>query len=295
MLDLPGATRLLRAAGETTRLRLLALCALREWSVTELAAAVGQSEPRVSRHLKVLCDAGLLRRVRQGQWVCYSVADEGDGAWLVATLLARIDTGDAMRRRDAQRAAAHARDLRPAVPRSSKLGRAVAAFIADSAPAAPLDRVLLVEPMQLELIDAAAAIARRVTIAAARAPARAALRAHCEQRGIDAVTRAGVANGAAVSDGVILDLTGLPTGDAVDGALRAAHRWLAQGAPLWVVLPYEFVEYARGNVVAHPLTELRRLLAAAGLRTEKLKPIDEDTHVLVAFARHADTAMSAAS
>ena len=78
-------------------------------------------------------------------------------------------------------------------------------------------------------------------------------------------------------------------------AVRARCCAARSGAPLWVVLPYEFVEYARGNVVAHPLTELRRLLAAAGLRTEKLKPIDEDTHVLVAFARHADTAMSAAS
>jgi len=129
---------MLRAAGESTRLRLLALCAVREWSVTELAASVGQSEPRVSRHLKVLCDAGLLRRVRRGQWVCYSLASEGEAAWFVSTLLSRIDGSDVVRRRDAQRAATSARDLRPLAPRASRLGRAIAGFIHDSAPPVPV-------------------------------------------------------------------------------------------------------------------------------------------------------------
>lgn len=295
MLTLPDATRALRAAGEPTRLRLLALCALREWSVTELAAALDQSEPRVSRHLRVLCDAGLLRRARQGQWVCYAVADQGDRAWLVATLLARIDAGDSQRRGDAQRAAANARELRPAVPRRSKLGRAVAAFIGDSAPPVPAGRLLLVEPMQLELVDAAAASARRVTLIAARAGARAALREYCEQRGIDVAIRARIAREAAISDAAILDLTGMATGEAVESALRGVHGQLARSAWLCIVLPYEFIEFARGNVVAHPLTELRRLLAAAGFATEKLKPIDEDRHVLVAFARHTESRVSAAS
>ncbi|MCW5571157.1 MAG: hypothetical protein KIT78_08660, partial [Steroidobacteraceae bacterium] len=59
-------------------------------------------------------------------------------------------------------------------------------------------------------------------------------------------------------------------------------------------IPYEVLESARGNVVAHPITELRRLLAAAGFSTEKLKPIDEDAHVLVAHARHRASTVSAA-
>jgi DNA-binding transcriptional ArsR family regulator len=57
----------LRAAGEPTRLRLLALCAARELSVSDIAQIVGQSEPRVSRHLKILGDARLIERLRQGQ------------------------------------------------------------------------------------------------------------------------------------------------------------------------------------------------------------------------------------
>ena len=52
--------RWLRAAGEPTRLRLLALCADTALSVSDLARALRQSEPRVSRHLKILCESGLL-------------------------------------------------------------------------------------------------------------------------------------------------------------------------------------------------------------------------------------------
>ena len=58
----------LRAAGEPTRLRLLALCARSELTVTELTQILRQSQPRVSRHLKLLVEAGLLGRFREGQW-----------------------------------------------------------------------------------------------------------------------------------------------------------------------------------------------------------------------------------
>ncbi|MGE0260405.1 MAG: ArsR/SmtB family transcription factor [Alphaproteobacteria bacterium] len=61
----------LRAAAEPSRLRLLVLCARGELTVSELAQILGQSQPRVSRHLKLLCDAGLLDRAREGSWVFY--------------------------------------------------------------------------------------------------------------------------------------------------------------------------------------------------------------------------------
>jgi ubiquinone/menaquinone biosynthesis C-methylase UbiE/DNA-binding transcriptional ArsR family regulator len=67
----------LRAAAEPTRLRILALCAHAELSVTELTHILGQSQPRVSRHLKLLCDAELLVRSREGIWAYYRTADEG--------------------------------------------------------------------------------------------------------------------------------------------------------------------------------------------------------------------------
>ena len=56
----------LRAAAEPTRLRLLALCAQGELTVTELTQILGQSQPRVSRHLKLMVEAGLLGR-KSGQ------------------------------------------------------------------------------------------------------------------------------------------------------------------------------------------------------------------------------------
>jgi len=66
----------LRAAAEPTRLRLLALCAASDMNVSDLTSILGQSQPRVSRHLKLLCDAGLLDRYREGSWVFYRLADD---------------------------------------------------------------------------------------------------------------------------------------------------------------------------------------------------------------------------
>src|SRR5499427_5387321 len=96
----------LRAAGEPSRLRLLALCAERALSVSDLAQALKQSEPRVSRHLKVLCAAGLLERLPQGQWVHYRVAADLDAAAFVRGLLGQLDRRDPQLLRDAS--AAHA-------------------------------------------------------------------------------------------------------------------------------------------------------------------------------------------
>ena len=56
----------LRAAAEPTRLRLLALCARGAFCVTDLCEVLGQSQPRLSRHLKLLVEAGLLERVPEG-------------------------------------------------------------------------------------------------------------------------------------------------------------------------------------------------------------------------------------
>ncbi|MCC7054653.1 MAG: metalloregulator ArsR/SmtB family transcription factor [Gemmatimonadaceae bacterium] len=64
-----------RAAAEPTRLRVLAILARGELTVTELTQVLGQSQPRVSRHLRVLGDAGLLHRVPEGSWVFYRLAE----------------------------------------------------------------------------------------------------------------------------------------------------------------------------------------------------------------------------
>lgn len=62
-------TDLFRALADPTRLRIVALLGQMELAVGELAQVLGQSQPRVSRHVKILCDAGLARRRREGSWV----------------------------------------------------------------------------------------------------------------------------------------------------------------------------------------------------------------------------------
>jgi DNA-binding transcriptional ArsR family regulator len=95
----------LKAAGEDSRLRLLGLCAQQEMSVSDLAEALRQSEPRVSRHLRILCEAGLLERLRQGQWVHYRLTQEAAAAGFVRGVLGQVDRGDSVFARDRQRAA----------------------------------------------------------------------------------------------------------------------------------------------------------------------------------------------
>jgi ArsR family transcriptional regulator len=93
----------LRAAGEHTRLRLLAVLDRAELTVSELTRILGQSQPRVSRHLKVLCEAGLLDRFQEGAWVFYRLADRGNGAQLARALLTLLPQDDAQLLRDRQR------------------------------------------------------------------------------------------------------------------------------------------------------------------------------------------------
>ena len=72
----------IRAAADPSRLRLLAICSQGEWTVSELVQILGQSQPRISRHLKILAEAGLLDRFREGSWVFYRRAQTGEGARL---------------------------------------------------------------------------------------------------------------------------------------------------------------------------------------------------------------------
>jgi len=84
----------LRAVAEPTRLRLVILCARGELTVTELTQILGQSQPRVSRHLKLLCEAGLLDRFREGSWVFYRLSQSGPASALARQLVAACDDND---------------------------------------------------------------------------------------------------------------------------------------------------------------------------------------------------------
>jgi ArsR family transcriptional regulator len=98
----PQAVEMLRAAGEPTRLRILALLAREELAVMELSQVLGQSQPRVSRHLKLLTEAGLIERFPDGAWVFYrvSAAEPQHGFVGQVLALASGDTGELARDAD---------------------------------------------------------------------------------------------------------------------------------------------------------------------------------------------------
>lgn len=93
----------LRAAGEGTRLRLLHLLSRGEFNVSELTKILGQSQPRVSRHLKLMTEAGLLERFKEGSWVLFRMRQEGRGAAIAAAIVKLIPLSDASVKRDLQR------------------------------------------------------------------------------------------------------------------------------------------------------------------------------------------------
>ncbi|WP_068876434.1 MULTISPECIES: metalloregulator ArsR/SmtB family transcription factor [unclassified Phenylobacterium] len=93
-LSAKQAVEVLRAAGEPTRLRILALLQREELAVLELCRVLDQSQPRVSRHLKLLAEAGLVERFPDGAWVFYRLTGAGRQCEVVAEVLARINPED---------------------------------------------------------------------------------------------------------------------------------------------------------------------------------------------------------
>jgi ubiquinone/menaquinone biosynthesis C-methylase UbiE/DNA-binding transcriptional ArsR family regulator len=124
--ELHGA---LRAAGEGTRLRVLGLLAEAELTVSDLTEILRQSQPRISRHLKLLCAAHLVERQREGSWAFFRLTERGGPAELARALIARLDPADPILVRDRARLA----EVRAA--------RAAAAQAYFSAHAAEWDRI----------------------------------------------------------------------------------------------------------------------------------------------------------
>jgi ubiquinone/menaquinone biosynthesis C-methylase UbiE len=94
----------LKAAAEPTRLRILLLLAGGELNVKDLTLILGQSQPRISRHLKLLCEAGLIERFRDGSWVYFHISDRHAGGRLALRLVADVDPSEGSVRRDRERA-----------------------------------------------------------------------------------------------------------------------------------------------------------------------------------------------
>jgi ubiquinone/menaquinone biosynthesis C-methylase UbiE/DNA-binding transcriptional ArsR family regulator len=105
-LSFPALTVTLKATAEATRLRLLMLIAEAELTVSDLTAILRQSQPRLSRHLRLLAEAGLVERHREGSWAFFRLSDRGSAADIARTVTGRLDPNDPVIARDRERLAA---------------------------------------------------------------------------------------------------------------------------------------------------------------------------------------------
>jgi len=159
---------MLRAAGDPTRLRLLLLLREAELAVSELIEIVGQSQPRVSRHLKLLGEAGLLERFKEGSWVFYRAADQGKGAELGRALAGLADP--ALIETDRMRLA-HVREARAAAAaayfkaNAAEWERIRALHAPDKDVEATILRRLTAKPIE-ELLDAGTGTGRMLELLA---------------------------------------------------------------------------------------------------------------------------------
>jgi ubiquinone/menaquinone biosynthesis C-methylase UbiE/DNA-binding transcriptional ArsR family regulator len=105
-LSFPALNTAFKAAAEPTRLRVLALLAETELTVSDLTEILRQSQPRISRHLRLLTEAGFIERFREGAWAFFRLAEGGGSAELARLLLGQLDPADHTLARDRERLAA---------------------------------------------------------------------------------------------------------------------------------------------------------------------------------------------
>ena len=91
-ISFAGLTATLKSAGEPTRLRILALLGEAELTVSDLTEIIRQPQPRLSRHLRLLTEAGLVDRFREGSWAFFRLGERGGTAELARTLIGRLKT-----------------------------------------------------------------------------------------------------------------------------------------------------------------------------------------------------------
>jgi DNA-binding transcriptional ArsR family regulator len=291
MADADTLVAWLRAAGEPTRLRLLAFCAQGEASVSKLALAVGQSEPRVSRHLKILCAAGLISRLRDRQWVHYRLGQDPGVARFLASLLAGLPPLDLPLARGAPAAPGGAREGSPA---RLRLDQALGVFIESTAGAERRASILVVGARHHEMLASAARLAAEClavaheprearaarTFTRVKAPNCRVLLAAPE----DGPIGCGVADGAARFDAIVLDrLT--PDSASLSEALAAARVLLKSTGRLWLFERDAAFAAPVAGSGARALARLRQKLDEAGFACERLSPIQIDReHILAAVA-----------
>jgi ubiquinone/menaquinone biosynthesis C-methylase UbiE len=162
----------LRSAGEPTRLRLLALLAGGEATVKDLTEVLAQSQPRVSRHLKLMTEAGLIQRLPEGAWAYYRLAEEGAGAETGRAILGRLDGEDPViagdRARLAAIKAAHAAEAQAYFARNAaRWDRLRSLHVAEAAVEAAVREAVGTRPVQA-LLDIGTGTGRMLALLADR-------------------------------------------------------------------------------------------------------------------------------
>jgi DNA-binding transcriptional ArsR family regulator/precorrin-6B methylase 2 len=296
-----SAVDALRAAGEPTRLRILALLARAELTVGEICLVLGQSQPRVSRHLKVLAAAGLLDRFREEHWVYYRVPIDATASETVRQLLSLASQSDAIFVRDRERMAVviteRAREVSDrTLQAASKPPEWIHSLVSQELGEQPIGALLDVGTGSGHLLEALAPQATRAVgvdissdaLKVARTNVHSAGLSHCE-----------------LHKGSIYDLPfAANTFDTatIDRLLASAERPLAALAelaramkPSGRVLIIEDFDALQDASHANPIMTLRQWLTAAGFSCKRIHPLDtESKHLLVAVAERMAVASAAA-
>ena len=319
--DIGEVVQALKGAAEPTRLRLLFLLSQAEYTVGELAAVLDQSQPRISRHLRLLTEAGFLNRLREQQCVYYRAPSNGRYLEWQRQLLGMADPDAQLLKRDRERALqvvgnralVAARQLGAALRAgggavAEAVAEAAGGLSADAAGSASqsasreeLSNVLLQElgPTPVgELLDIGTGSglmlqilgprARRAVGVDISAPALRLARTRIHGAGLSHCEfRRG-------------DMYSLPYDDAsfdtvsIDRVLAAAERpaaaiveaarTLRPGGRLIVVEDFDQIDARASD---NPLSQLRRWFAAAGMNADRLRPCDlASRHFIVALAHH---------
>lgn len=288
----------LRAAGEQTRLRLLALLSRAELTVGEICEIVGQSQPRVSRHLKVLTEAGLLDRFREEHWVYYRVPAQGEALQLVRQLVGLIAPDDEVLERDRRRLerVIGERARQAVTVAGEKPPEEIEAVLARELGERPVGVLLDVgtgSGQLLEMLAPRAARAVGIDISSealrlARANVHGAGLSHCElQKG----SMYDLPFAAATFDTVTIDRV-LASAARPLAAFAEIARALKPHGRLIVIEDFDALHEA---AAANPITTLREWFAATGLSCTRIHPIDtESAHLLVAVAERVSAASVAA-
>lgn len=282
----------LRAIAEPSRLRLLAVLARGEFSVSELTEILGQSQPRVSRHLKLLDDSGLLERFREQHWIYYRLPVDTDGGRLARLLLEQVTADDPVLVGDLERVqrVLAARGGRGTVGEGSAPGTPageLVPLVAGELGEQGLDALLYFGPAPDAVLAGLGSRARRVVgmngarhvVQRARAVLHSAGLNHCvlQQGELTALPQP-----AQSFDVVLIDRV-LAGAERPAAALQEAARVLRPGGRVVLVEDFDALEQRTPD--ANPLALLRGWLADAGLACDRLRPFDvSGAHLLLAAA-----------